>query len=412
MTDAADARLQRLLGGDQLAALRHRLRRRFERADAQQTVGQLRITGLDAAEHAALAALVGRPQRLSDSLAIDVRLVDESLRRAGIADSLRDALERLDGPIIDLAALRQHRQAQWSAVLAGCRHDGLIDLLRSPLQLGLLKRLAKQDSAAAGRLCARAEAVLQRLPAGGLPRSQLAAEVLGDAHALDDGQPVATLVLAVQRRLAEPVEEVEAEMRPVGERARDVWAAVGVLVNELARPALFLNLPVEGQASHPSGEPGFLSLRALLRTPPRWNVDGREVHVCENPNLVAIAADRLGARCRPLVCTDGMPGAAQRALLTQLSRAGARLRYHGDFDWPGVTIANSVMRTFAAQAWRFGAVDYLAAIATQRERLPSLDGTPVIAAWDDALTAAMTRHGIPVPEEGLAESLLQDLNDR
>jgi hypothetical protein len=51
---------------------------------------------------------------------------------------------------------------------------------------------------------------------------------------------VATLVLAVLRHARiDDVEQVEQEE----ESARSQWATVGVLVNELARPVLFLNLP-------------------------------------------------------------------------------------------------------------------------------------------------------------------------
>ena len=74
------------------------------------------------------------------------------------------------------------------------------------------------------------------------------------------------------------------------------------------------------------------------------------MRVCENPNLVAIAADALGTRCAPLVCTDGMPAAAQRCLLSQLATAGAQTFYHGDFDWPGLHIGNYVMREYGADA--------------------------------------------------------------
>ncbi|MEZ5704819.1 MAG: DUF2399 domain-containing protein [Burkholderiaceae bacterium] len=63
-------------------------------------------------------------------------------------------------------------------------------------------------------------------------------------------------------------------------------------------------------------------LRRLVRTPPDWEVADQIIYVCENPNIVSIAADRLGAACAPLVCTDGMPAAAQRVLLKQLSDAG------------------------------------------------------------------------------------------
>ena len=94
----------------------------------------------------------------------------------------------------------------------------------------------------------------------------------------------------------------------------------------LARPVLFLNLTVQNQLGG-SGEPGYLSLHALLRAPPLWDVAGRAIFVCENPDLVAIAADALGVECAPLACTDGMPAAAQRTLLMQLSAAGARLHY-------------------------------------------------------------------------------------
>src|SRR5690606_11042509 len=132
------------------------------------------------------------------------------------------------------------------------------------------------------------------------------------------------------------------------ERQRDVWARAGILVNELARPALLLNLPVT--ASHPKpgypGEPSYISLRQLLRASPAWSVADRTVHICENPTVLAIAADRLGVRCSPLVCTEGMPSAAQRILLDQLQAAGAKLLYHGDFDWPGIRIANFVIRTW------------------------------------------------------------------
>ena len=131
--------------------------------------------------------------------------------------------------------------------------------------------------------------------------------------------------------------------------------------------------------------------------------------MCENPNLVAIAADCVGARCAPLVCTDGMPAAAQRSLLVQLAQAGARLRYHGDFDWAGLRIANYVMRTWEARPWRFMARDYEAAATDAPHTRRDLDGAGVEAAWDDALAPAMRRQGVAIAEEAVAASLLEDL---
>ena len=350
---------------------------------------------------------------------IDVASLDAKLRAAGIAASLCEALERIDGPIAHLAALRAAAQASWSSVVAHCAHPALADYLSSPTALGLLKRLARQDAAAAAHLLDAAGAVLRRLPANGLARAQLAAETLGNAHALDNGQSIATLVLAARRRIDKGLPgSDDPDDRPddapdnaLEARTRDVWARAGVLVNELARPALMLNLPVQAGEDPVcvTGEPAYLSLRRLLRTPPRWALAGQTVFVCENPNLVAIAADRLGVDCAPLACTEGMPAAAQRTLLTQLVQAGARLRYHGDFDWPGVRIANHVVRIWGAQAWRFGALDYEAAAASAAHSRRDLADAPVAASWDSALAPAMQRHGLAIAEEAVAASLVGDL---
>jgi uncharacterized protein (TIGR02679 family) len=422
MSAALDDRLQRLLGGDHLAALRKRLRRRFERVALDQASESFRIGQLTPDEHAALAALTGRRPRFTGSLQIDLPDVDAALRQAGIAASLRGALEQLDGPIIHLATARDQSQSLWSRVADSWSHPDLLRFLQAPAALGLLKRLSGGDPSTANELSCRVEAVLRRLPANGLTRSQLAAAVLGDAHALDNGRAVATLVLAVWRQMAVPatrppeggvadsLEGDGIQKALDGERVRDVWARAGILVNELARPAAFLNLPVRDAESQVSGEPGFISLRHLLRRPPAWAVAGCAVYVCENPNLLAIAADTLGQHCPPMVCTDGMPAAAQNALLRQLMQAGARLLYHGDFDWPGLHIGNTIMREFGAQPWRFGAADYLEAVRLAPRPGHRLKGVEVLASWDEVLTAAMRENQIGIAEEGVAASLLEDLD--
>jgi uncharacterized protein (TIGR02679 family) len=398
---AANERLQRLLGGAALAPLRRRLRQRFARATAE--VPGFRIERLNATEHAALAALQGRPTRFSASMQVDLGLIDATLRQAGVADSLRAALEQLDGRIIDRTE-RADVQAQWRQLADACTHPALAALLQTAHGMGLLKRLAAQDQALAAAAVRGAQAVLRQFPAPGATRAQLAATVLGDAHALDSGCAIATLVLAVLRSSVSTTTAPQ-EADPPDLSARDLWASAGVLVNELARPALVLNLP--GVA--PPGEPSYLSLRWLLRTPPVWPVQGRSVFVCENPNLLAIAADHLGARCAPLVCTEGMPAAAQRSLLSQLAQAGAVLRYHGDFDWPGLHIGNHVLRAHGARPWRFGAADYQAALADAPATGRRLQGTGVEASWDQSLAAAMRLALQAIDEEMVAESLIEDL---
>jgi uncharacterized protein (TIGR02679 family) len=418
MMHTADERLQRLLGGAELAVVRQRLRRRYERAERDATIESIRLDDLDAAALGALRQLSGQASRASRSITLDVADLDARLLRAGLADSLRDALERIDGPIAPLASQRRERQAQWDALWCSPAHmPKLRDWLATVTARTLVKRLGREPEHAANLLAA-ADAVLGRLPAHGITRSQLAAATLGNAHALDAGRPVAALVLAAWRHRENTIGSDDETGPGTGEtateRPRATWARAGVLVSELARPALFLNLPFPPQHPAPAiaGEPGYLSLRQLLRREVAWPVADRSVFVCENPDILAIAADRLGADCAPLVCTDGMPAAAQRTLLDQLAAAGAQLRYHGDFDWGGLAIGNHVMRTWKAAPWRFGATDYASALAHAPARPRDLEADHAIdAIWDSALGPDLREHGLSIAEEAVAESLLGDLGD-
>jgi uncharacterized protein (TIGR02679 family) len=102
-----------------------------------------------------------------------------------------------------------------------------------------------------------------------------------------------------------------------------------------------------------------------------------------------------------------MPSAAQQTLLAQLAAAGARLRYHGDFDRGGLLIGNFVMREFGAQPWRFGTTDYLAAIT--QHGIALREGKTVAAQWDAGLASVMEERGIVVHEEAVADILMMDL---
>jgi uncharacterized protein (TIGR02679 family) len=412
-----DGRLQRLLGGDSLSSLRKRLRQRFERGPADGKLERLRIANLGMDEHAALAGLMGRSVRFSSSIQIDVPLIDAALSRAGIATSLREALELIDGPIVHTETARAELQAGWSTAISIASHADFSAFLQAPSGIGLLKRLSNNNPEAAIQLCSRVDTVLKALPADGIARAQLAAKTLGDAHALDNGRAVAALVIAVWRKktvpehIAQDDDPLTVESEIGDERIRDVWAKAGVLVNELARPALFLNLHINGRSILPidSGEPTYASLRFLLRSNPSWDVSERDVYVCENANFLAIAADQLGAQCAPMVCTDGMPAAAQRVMLRQLAAAGGRLHYHGDFDWAGIRIGNFVMRECGARPWRFDAGEYLAAVAQAPLPGLALAGPEAKASWDEALTAAMREHQLSIAEESLADVLFRDL---
>ena len=104
-----------------------------------------------------------------------------------------------------------------------------------------------------------------------------------------------------------------------------------------------------------------------------------------------------------MICLEGRLKSAGRLLLRLARTRGLETRYHGDFDWPGLQIANSVMGE-GALPWRMSAADYRAApdgIATS--------GAPVEACWDRDLMEAMIERGQAVHEESLLDLLLADL---
>jgi uncharacterized protein (TIGR02679 family) len=131
---------------------------------------------------------------------------------------------------------------------------------------------------------------------------------------------------------------------------------------------------------------------------------GEIVHACENPQVLQRIAD--SGVDRPLACTSGNPSAAGSLLLRR-----AVVRYHGDFDWPGIAIARRIIEQ-GAQPWRLGSVDYEEAA----ERLPAgrrlaLTGRTEATPWDPALSAAMKAANVAVHEEAIVDLLLADLAD-
>ena len=91
------------------------------------------------------------------------------------------------------------------------------------------------------------------------------------------------------------------------------------------------------------GVPFYVTLQQLIAMPVA-PAAAATVHVCENPAVLRRAAADLGPRSRPLICTEGQPSTAFHRLAAAVTANGGRLRYHGDFDWPGIAIANSVIK--------------------------------------------------------------------
>jgi len=406
---ASSERLRETLGKPELAGLLQRLRARLEQGRA--LAGNLVLKNLRQPESDALSRLLGRTPARGGSISVDLAALERRLVDAGLCRSLAQAVEALSGPVSNRAEARREEISQWEALFK----DALLQAQsRSELVLwleqlrgnGLLRRYG---IGRARTLLLQALTVAARLPADGVLLAELAATTVGDAHALDLHQPLGTIVIRLAAILGGVERWDDAQAR------REAWGSLGVALDNLSAPVLVLNLRASG--SHPlgrvldtfadAGEPCHLTLRQLRNFPPGFTreMTGPQVFICENPNIVAKAADRLGADCAPLVCTEGQPKTALHVLLHQLTEAGIQLRYHGDFDWPGIRVANAIVDRYNAAPWRMGAMDYLGA----EVRDFKLSGTPVPATWDSNLLPTMLEAGRAVHEEQVLDHLLTDL---
>jgi uncharacterized protein (TIGR02679 family) len=409
-----DPRLRRLLG-EPVAWLVWRARDRLEAG--RPLTGSVTLPAATQEQRRAVERLTGRAARSGASLSVSLTEVDRILRDSGAAPGgLAEAVTRLTGPLRDRNRERAELAAAWDAAFASL--DAAVDSRDELAQwrawldaTGVVRRLVP-DPDQARLLLAQAAAVIRRLPSPGIPIGRLAAECCGEAHALDDGRPVGTLVLSAVRALA----GLPFAGEGTADSRRTAWAFVGVHLDELSSLVLCLGLPGDTRTAlgrtlascREAGQPAVLTLRQLrchdepLRAGP--------VRICENPVVVAAAADELGARCQPLVCVGGQPSAAGWRLLELLAVGGAVFGYHGDFDWGGVRIAGAVHNRVNWRPWRYDRAAYQAAVAAHPlAALVGLVGEPASTPWDPELTAAMRHYNLRVEEELTLDALLQDL---
>lgn len=401
-----DVRLRRLLGAPGLSWLVDRARRRLERG--QPLTGPVSLSSPTADQRMAAEGLLGRAPGGGRSMSVRLDVVDDVLRRSGISPAgLAAAVVALTGPVTLLGQARAEEQRAWAQAYAPL--DALADevpALRGWAERlrndGLVRRLAGTPTAAA-ELLGRAVTVVKALPVEppvSLPA--FSSRLLGSAHALDDGTPLCTLALSGVRALTGGPETSGAQGR------REAWASVGLLRDELSSTVLALNLrgtPALDWLAD-AGEPAVLTLRQLTRCPPRSAPP--VVRICENPAVLAAAADAYGTRCAPLVCLQGQPSAAALVLLGHLHAHGSRFRYHGDFDWGGLRIAAALLRRVPWSPWRYTADDYRAAVRTLPAG-PALTGVRTEAPWDPGLPDALQEAGVRVEEEAVLDELLADL---
>jgi uncharacterized protein (TIGR02679 family) len=384
---------------------------RLER-NGLQARGRIMVTGLDRSERHALGGLLGRVLA-SDTCRIDLSSLDERLR-ARSDEGLVQASEHVLGrALVDRPTQRQARGDQreapfgaarswleqhpdqvqeWTEVwLATLRRDGL--LMRDPDPSGLIVQALSVF-----------ETCLADPSRPSLARTELAAAAAHDAHALDDDRRLSQLILrGLALRVDRPAPTSASERR-------EVWESVGVTTDSVSSTCLTRGLGVlDGWAGSQryrlaadSGDPIHVTwwdLRRGLQMAP-----GQEVFVCENPRVLEAIAER-GLDGITVVCTSGRSTLVVLEVLRRLSGSGAHIRYHGDFDWPGIAMTNQLIAMFDVQPWSMSADDYLDSPA----RLP-LVGSEVAPAWDAELGAAMRQRGLAVHEEAVLGGLLDLLS--
>lgn len=235
--------------------------------------------------------------------AIGARALDRAVGSLG-AD-VAELLAATGGPVHDLRADR-----------AASRHEALTERELAAQALAdagvpadaITTWLSRRGLPAAGRgqlldLATRCGKVWRLLPSpdgGRMLLTVLAASALDDPHALDRGSPVATAVLRLLGH--EPAGSAEAW--------RLAWDSRGIDRDPVSSRVLVMNLRLRGDAAcvrltEAAGpEPLWLTWRSLSGT---FRTKDPDVFVCENPSVLIAAADELGARGLPLVCTNGRP---------------------------------------------------------------------------------------------------------
>jgi uncharacterized protein (TIGR02679 family) len=401
--DAVDA-----LGRPELQRLWEAARRRLERNGRRITSNALELTELTDAELTGICALLGRRRPASNRLRVSLTELDSTLRASSAQGGLMDVLEALSGPVADRLAQRaderQHKAELWRAAEAHplAQSEAVAYWLATIRQRGRLMRLAPGDpvellvaalDCLAWLIANRAANVAQPIP---LPA--LAAARLGNAHGLDPEMPLGALVADAVATMSGSTD------------VRSTWLGFGVQLDSVSASALAYQLPAHrgtiADAARANAEPLRITGRMLDRGLGLDIRPGDVVWVCENPSIVTLAADRLAAASRPLVCLEGMPSSVTGLLLSEIRHLGATLRVHTDFDFGGIAIMGHVTSRHGAEPWRMSRADYVAALDRPTTELEQRIGT---TAWDPELSEAMNLHRRAAHEEAIVDILLADL---
>ncbi len=333
--------------------------------------GRLALPRLESEEVRALSGLLGvrwRAVRPGADSSVDLAALDDALRASRAACSLVEAAAAAHGsPLTNRRAASSARRTElegnWRDL---CDHPaisarpGLRDWLDRERSTGAAMRAGGGDPFKLLRDALDLLTVLPAEPPQTLARFA-AAHCDGNPHGLDRDRPLDPVL---RRGLAALDDEPGADGAGAeARRARyDRWGlgcdelsstvlCAGLRPRELGSP-----LPDALRAAASWGEPRVVTLREL-RGIERLDC-GHIAWTCENPDVVAAAADALGPACPPLICTGGWPSTACLRLLRAIRATGGELRHHGDFDFEGLKILDRLLTVTEGQLWRMTPEDH------------------------------------------------------
>lgn len=404
--------LHEYLSDPTLEPVWRRLRDRLERT-GHAVSGRVRVE-LDPVAAERLSGLLGRPV-VPGARQLALADVDDALIRSDAGRGLVSVLAELTGgPLRDRPSEKRARADEVSQLFA--RVDEIMattGLVRYPwarewiawlhasgllVRAGTVRGTLEFDTAATA---------LALVLDGGRPArmlGELASQIAGDAHALDNDRLAGRLAVRALSLATGSPEPATARERMA------LWESHGVTVDAVSATVLTWGLRPPGQDRWSAmmrdradqGLVTHLTIRELIGAPAALTLPDVVVSGCENPQVLQRIAD--AEIDRPVVCFSGNPSLAGRLLAGRVA-----LRYHGDFDWPGIAIASRVIAA-GAQPWRFGARDYLDALDRSGSGL-TLAGSPVATPWDPDLETTMVRVGLAVHEESVVDRLTDDLRE-
>lgn len=398
-----------------------------------------------------------------------VRKFEKLLQDSRFELAIPELLELLRGePVLTRQEQMQQLNAEWCAMIHSAMEEtGLENASSNPIRnwaeglidesspgsrnLRMLFAKSREEAYQSLKICLTA---LDRIAAQPVAHSKkklvrlpiLAAQVTGDAHALDWKTPSGRLfwwgLTSIQEQPAATFPE-EYECDPDQDQDQDqdllesplAHSSQAILIREgyrrggIADDDISSQVMVYAPELFSAREERVLTLRQVEQLPLTIMeaMYSQPIYMVENPSVFAELMDADSYKrderdedteCPVIVCGNGQPTTAVVKLLDVLlgMRAGVLLYYSGDMDLAGLNIAKNLQSRYpqAFRAWRMDKELYLRYV---HRGIPMSEGERMRLRenhydWDADLAAVMSDKGNKLHQELWVAELLQDLEEK